>query len=137
MALNARRVSTRSTLNLWRSQGMACTHITLSIRLCPSHRHFPKKLVFSPATEPDCHHAWGTLTEVVLTRAFSAVLSCRVHCGAHIGCVSRGGAVSECHSFASRGPMFPCFGEKVQDKPRKLLLASIKPPRKFKAFHKV
>ena len=24
------------------------THITLSICLCPSHRHFPKKLVFFP-----------------------------------------------------------------------------------------
>ena len=38
------------------------------------------------------------------------------------------GAVSVCHRFAIRDPLSSYFGEKVQDKPRKLLLASIKPP---------
>ena len=32
--------------------------IILSICLCPSHRHFPKKLVFS-RSGPDCLHALG------------------------------------------------------------------------------
>ena len=36
--------------------------------------------------------------------------------------------VSACHPFAIRDPMSSYFDEKVQDKPRKLLLASIKPP---------
>ena len=52
-------------------------------------------------------------------------------------CASPVGAVSACHPFAIRDPMSSYFGEKVQDKPRKLLLASIKPPGKFKAFHPV
>ena len=51
-ALNAWRVSTRSTLNLWPgNQSMA-----LSICLCSSHRHFPKRLVFS-SSGPDLQPA--------------------------------------------------------------------------------
>ena len=43
-------------------------------------------------------------------------------------CASPVGAVSAYHPFAIRDPMSSFWGEKVQDKPRKLLLASIKPP---------
>ena len=43
-------------------------------------------------------------------------------------CVSPVGTVSACHPFAIRDPMSSYFDEKVQEKPRKLLLASIKPP---------
>ena len=43
-------------------------------------------------------------------------------------CASPVGAVSACHPFAIRDPMFSYLGEKVQEKPPKLLLASIKPP---------
>ena len=41
-------------------------------------------------------------------------------------CASHGGAVSACHSFASRDPMFSYFGQRVQDKPRKLLFQASK-----------
>ena len=51
--------------------------MALSIRLCSSHRHFPKKIVFFPLQDQILgQHAQDTLTEVVLARAFSAVPSC-------------------------------------------------------------
>ena len=43
-------------------------------------------------------------------------------------CASPAGAVSACHPFVIRDRMFSYFGEKVRGKPRKLLLASIRPP---------
>ena len=53
-----------------------------------------------------------------------------VYCSAYIFgsglCASHGGAVSACHSFASRAPMFSYFGQRVQDKPRKLLFHASK-----------
>ena len=81
-ALIARRVtqrgSTRSTLKLsseW-YQWMTSLTITLSICLCPSHRHFPKKLLFFPLQDQiACMPRQDTLTstEFFLARAFSAV----------------------------------------------------------------
>ena len=146
-ALNARRlVSTRSTLNLWRNQWMA-----LSIRLCSSHRHFLqlKKVVFFPLQDQiRSLHAQDTLKDGPRSCIFRSPMLLFVYCCTYTfgsgQCSSHGGAVSTCHSFASREPMFSYFGQKVQDrlescffKPRKLLLASIKPPWKFKAFNEV
>ena len=122
--------------------------IILSICLSPSHRHFQKKTCFLPIRTglPACVRArW--ISEVLLNRAFFTVRCCFCR-GVSLTlartslevarCASRSSAASTCHPFASRDPMFSCsVGEKVQYKPQKLLLASIKPPWKFKAFHKV
>ena len=106
----------------------------------------PKLVSFSRSRPPACVRArW--LSEVLLNRAFSAVRCCFCR-GVSLTlartslemarCASRGSAASACHPFASRDPIISCsVGEKVQYKPQNLLLASIKPPWKFKAFHKV
>ena len=98
-----------------------------------THHHFLKKLVFFPPQDQiRSLHAQDTLTKEVLARAFSAVPCC-------FSCTvtrrslevaqwsSHGGAVFTWNSFASRDPMFSYFGQKVQDKPRKLLFK----PRKL------
>ena len=126
-------------------------HITLSICLCPGKPpSLSEKTCFLPIRTglPACVRA-GCLIEVLLNRACSAVRCCFsrsrsvTHVSAYIHlvarCDSRGSAASALgHPFTSRDPMFSCsVGEKVQNKPQTLLLASIKPPWKFKAFHKV
>ena len=106
--------------------------MALSIRLCSSHRHFLKNVVFFPLQDQiRSLHAQDTLTKVVLARAFSAVPCCFSCTVARTSlevarCSSHGGAVSTCHSFASRDPMFLYFGQEVQDKPRKLLFQASK-----------
>ena len=88
---------------------------------------------------PACagHADWGGPRSCVFRSPVLLLEECPVARLEVARCASHGGAVTTCHSFASRDPMFSYFGQKVQDKPRKLLLASIKPPWKFKAFHKV
>ena len=85
--------------------------MALSIRLCSSHRHFLKNVVFFPLQDQiRSLHAQDTLTKVVLARAFSAVPCCFSCTVARTSlevarCSSHGGAVSTCHSFASRDPI--------------------------------
>ena len=126
--------------------------LDLSICLCPSHRHFPKNLFkfnFPPLRDQiACMHRarWlrWTSPRRVLARAFSAVdvqSSCCIRSAQIFGSDSvrltrRRGFVMPFLWDASQC-FLSYFGEKVQDKPWKLLLASIKPPWKFKAFHKV
>ena len=117
---------------------------SLSIRLCSSHRHFPKKLAFPLQEHIRGLHAQDTLTEVVLARAFSAVPCCfwrsvlwldAPHTAARFPHATPSRVATPCfHILAkeSKTSLGNCFF-----KPQNLLLASIKPPWKFKAFHEV
>ena len=143
--LNARRVSTRSTLTLWRNQWMASlTRMSIIIMPLLKPPSLPEKTCFLPASIPD----WFSLVHFPQSRvAFGGV-----YCNAYIFgsgsggamCASHDGALSTCHSFTNLHPMFSYFGQKSKTslescffKPQKLVLASINSPWKFKAFHKL
>ena len=147
-ALNAQRVSTltMSILNLWRNQWRAsCTKPCPYMRLStPSS--LPEKTCFLPIRTrlPACFRArW--LSEVLLNRAFSAVRCCFCR-GVSLTlartslevarCASRGSAVFA-HATPSRPNVFIFSWRRSPIQASKLLLASIKRPWKFKAFHKV